>query len=345
MHGQFIWYDLMSSDAGLARKFYPHVLGWKTQEWKQSKPGQRYTMWMLGGQPLGGVAQVSEALRARGIKSHWIPTVEVRDVDKTVRQAQTLGGQVHFGPEDVPGTGRYAGLADPQGASFAVFTPSRPTPAFDGTPMVGRFSWHELMTSDSARAFDFYRELFDWEKTSDFDMGGGNLYRMFGRNGVPYGGMYNRAPELAHVAPNWLSYVNVKDVRKTTAAARKAGAKLVNGPMEVPGGDWIAAFTDPTGAAFAIHQRAAQGAQASATQAQPGTDATATATPRRPARKQSRRKKSARKSARKRPARVKSPARKSGSKASAVAPRRSATQKAKRAKARRSFGRRRGGSR
>lgn len=269
MHGQFVWYDLMTSDVAAAKKFYPTVLGWKANAWEHSAPGQPYTLWTQGGVPLGGVAQFSDEMRAQGMRSHWIPTVEVRDVDESTTLARSLGAQVHFGPEDIPGTGRYVSLADPQGASFAMFAPARPTLAFDGTPLLGRFSWHELMTTDYQQAFDFYRRLFDWQKTSDFDMGGGNTYLMFGMSGKPYGGIYNRAPEMGQVPPNWLSYVHVKDVRKATAAARRAGARLVNGPMEVPGGDWIAAFTDPQGASFAIHQLASQAALLTTTSATP----------------------------------------------------------------------------
>ena len=259
MHGQFVWYDLMSSDAATSKKFYPAVLGWKTMAFEDAPPDQPYTMWTRAGTPLGGVAQLSDEMRAQGLRSHWIPTVEVRNVDESVRQAQALGAQVHFGPQDIPGTGRYASLADPQGASFAMYTPARETYAFDGKPVVGRFSWHELMTTDYERAFDFYRRLFGWEKTSEYDMGGGNMYLMYGMGGVPFGGIYNRTPEMPAAPPNWLSYVHVKDVRKTTEVAKRAGARLVNGPMEVPGGDWIAAFTDPQGAAFAIHQSAGAG--------------------------------------------------------------------------------------
>jgi hypothetical protein len=31
------------------------------------------------------------------------------------------------------------------------------------------------------------------------------------------------------------------------------GGKIVNGPMQVPGGDWIAQGIDPQGAMFAVH--------------------------------------------------------------------------------------------
>ena len=256
MHGQFVWYDLMTSDAASSKKFYAAVVGWKTMEWEGSTPDQPYTLWTRAGTPLGGVAQFSDEMRAQGMRSLWIPTVEVRSVDESVRQAQALGAQVHFGPENIPGTGRYASLADPHGASFAVYTPESETWAFDGTPVVGRFSWHELMTTDYQKAFEFYERLFGWQKSSEYDMGGGNMYLMYGMGGAPFGGIYNRAPEMPAVPPNWLSYIHVKDVRKTTEVAKRSGARLVNGPMEVPGGDWIAAFTDPQGATFAIHQAA-----------------------------------------------------------------------------------------
>ena len=55
--------------------------------------------------------------------------------------------------------------------------------------------------------------------------------------------------------PFWLPYFHVKDIETSTAAAKKAGATVQNGPMEVPGGDWIVVMGDPQGAAFAMHAR------------------------------------------------------------------------------------------
>jgi len=59
-----------------------------------------------------------------GMPSFWLPYFMVTDVDATAASAKSLGGQVHFGPQDIPGTGRFAIIADPQGAAFAVFTPA-----------------------------------------------------------------------------------------------------------------------------------------------------------------------------------------------------------------------------
>ncbi|HEX3866902.1 MAG TPA: hypothetical protein VHV78_09125 [Gemmatimonadaceae bacterium] len=66
--------------------------------------------------------------------------------------------------------------------------------------------------------------------------------------------MMKRAPNMP--PSNWLHYAKVKDTADAAVdRATKAGAKLVLGPMEVPGGDRIAVLIDPQGAAFALHSK------------------------------------------------------------------------------------------
>ena len=93
---------------------------------------------------------------------------------------------------------------------------------------------------------------------------------MFGRGGgIPNGGIM-KPPPGAPAA--WQPYAMVKDAKAAAAAAASSGGKIVNGPMEVPGGDWIAVGTDPQGAMFAVHSlnpataRQAQPANAERTQ-------------------------------------------------------------------------------
>ncbi|MNC98871.1 27 kDa antigen Cfp30B [compost metagenome] len=57
------------------------------------------------------------------VPSFWLPYFLVTDVETSVAKATSLGAQVHFGPQTIPDGGRFAVLADPQGAAFAVFTP------------------------------------------------------------------------------------------------------------------------------------------------------------------------------------------------------------------------------
>ena len=52
----------------------------------------------------------------------------------------------------------------------------------------------------------------------------------------------------------WIYYTETSDLDAAIARATKKGAKVMNGPMDVPGGGRIAQFMDPQGAAFALHQ-------------------------------------------------------------------------------------------
>ena len=125
----------------------------------------------------------------------------------------------------------------------------------------GRFVWYDLMTpdpdSDYEMAFSFYNELFGWEKTEEMDMGEMGIYQMFGPEsdvGFSYGGMFNRSPEMPDHS-FWLYYIMVPDMDVAVTLVKENGGKILNGPMEVPGGDVIAQCMDPQGAAFALHTR------------------------------------------------------------------------------------------
>jgi predicted enzyme related to lactoylglutathione lyase len=247
MHGQFTWYELTTPDVEASKKFYSRFTSWGTQAFDND-----YTMFTLDGVPITGIFRLTDEMRGQGIPPNWMPYVETSNVDDTVLKARSLGGKVVAGPDDIPNTGRFAVLQDPQGATFGVYKSIHPSNAWNGDPVVDRFSWHELMTDDYAKAFDFYRALFDWDQTSEMDMGGGLMYRLFGQGGKMYGGMYDRVPGMEGIPPFWLVYIHVKDVGKAVAAATKAGAFIQRPRMPIPGGT-IAILGDPHGAAFAFH--------------------------------------------------------------------------------------------
>jgi predicted enzyme related to lactoylglutathione lyase len=247
--GRFVWYDLMTKDQEKAKGFYTKVFGWGTETWNGPMP---YTMWTVAKTPVGGLMAMPP--NAAGAPPHWLAYIAVPDVDATVRDAETRGGKTHVKPTDIPTVGRFAVLMDPQGAAFAVFKSSNPAGP-DAPPKTGEFSWHELATTDVVAAFRFYEALFGWEKRADHDMGPGGLYRLFGRKGREIGGMFKKPPEMP-APPNWLQYVMVDGATATVDRVKGNGGQVLNGPMEVPGGDWIAQCLDPQGAAFAIHSKA-----------------------------------------------------------------------------------------
>jgi predicted enzyme related to lactoylglutathione lyase len=211
-------------------------------------------MFATGSGPIAGMMRLSDELRQKGVPPHWLPYIGADDVDATVASAERFGAKVQHAPSDIENNvGRFAVLTDPQGAAFGVYRPGQAgSGAPRGTPAPGQYSWHELATSDAEAAFEFYSTLFGWQAMQRMDMGAAGTYLIFGRDGQQRGGMY----KLTRAAgPHWLSYVEVASADAAATAAREAGAKVLNGPMDVPGGR-IVQLTDPAGALFAVHSSA-----------------------------------------------------------------------------------------
>lgn len=244
--GRFVWYELMTSDPQAAVAFYTAVTGWKTQSWDAD-----YTMWQSGQGPLGGTMKLPAEAAKMGAPPHWIASVAVDDVDATAAQAVDLGGKLHYGPTDIPNAGRYALIADPSGAMIAIFGAGSPMLAARDVTKEGEFSWHELMSGDLDGALTFYLPLFGWKELDRMDMGEMGPYVLFGQGDKQYGGMMRKPPSMPVSA--WQYYVHVKDLDAAVEKATSTGGKLINGPMEVPGGDRVAQLMDPQGAFFALH--------------------------------------------------------------------------------------------
>jgi predicted enzyme related to lactoylglutathione lyase len=208
-------------------------------------------MWVSGQGPLGGVMALPPEAAKMGAPPHWMAHVQVADVDATAARVKKLGGKVYKEPEDIPTVGRFAVIADPQGASLSIFKPSEAMTLHDRTKE-GEFCWNELGTSDSEAAFRFYSEIFGWKVLQEMDMGPGGKYRIFGVGDKQLGGMMTM-PKGSPIPPSWLYYTQVPDLDAAIGRAKNKGAKLLNGPMDVPGGR-MAQLLDPQGAAFALHQ-------------------------------------------------------------------------------------------
>jgi len=262
IRGRFIWHELMTTDPEAAGAFYPKVVPWKTQP--SGMPS--YTLWMAGKTQTGGLMALPDG-PASGTPPSWLIYIGTPSVDVTVEKAQRLGGKVLKGATDIPNVGRFAVLADPQGAAFAVFTPSGAAPAAAPSGGPGEFSWHELATTDQQGAVRFYSDLFGWQKGPAHDMGPIGVYQLIEHAGAQIGGVYN--PQGASIPPHWLSYVRVTDVDKAVSAAKAAGGRVLHGPIEVPGGSWIAMLVDPQGGAFAVHEPPRTAAAAKPTASKP----------------------------------------------------------------------------
>jgi predicted enzyme related to lactoylglutathione lyase len=252
MHGQFVWYELTTPDPDAATKFYPRFTNWGTQKFDDN-----YMMWTHDGVPFAGIYRLNDEMKARGTPPNWMPYIESSDVDGTATKAKSLGATILAGPDDIPGTGRFAVIQDPQGAIFGVYKSLNQSNPWNGQVAIGKPSWHELMTHDYKQAASFYGTLFNWEKAGEMDMGGGQMYYMFGQKGAAgmYGGMFSMTDEWKGMHPFWLVYIHVKDVAKAVEIATRNGASVHRPQMDIPGGS-IAILGDPQGAGFAVHHAA-----------------------------------------------------------------------------------------
>jgi predicted enzyme related to lactoylglutathione lyase len=333
--GRFVWHELMTSDPQAAAGFYKKVVGWKTQNWDKDSS---YRMFVAKSGPVSGFMQLPEQAKAMGAPPNWMSYIGTPDVDATARRAAELGGRVLREPDDIPGAGRFAVLQDPQNAVFAAYTAPAGAPAM-GEPGLGDFSWHELATSDLDGALRFYQALFGWEKTEGMDMGPMGIYQMFGWNGKSVGGMYTKPKEMP-MPSHWLPYAMVADAKRAAAAAQSLGAKIINGPMEVPGGGWIAVGIDLQGAVFAVHSAAPAVKKAAA----PAKSA-ASSKPKKKAAPKKAKKKATPKKAKKKAASKKAAARSRKRPAKKAARRRPVAKKAAKKKAARKGAKKKGGSR
>lgn len=105
------WNELQVRDLDAAKKFYPALFPWRMKE------SEEYTEWHVGENAVGGMI-VSQW--PSEVPSVWLPYFAVADCDAAVGKVQSLGGAVFVPPMDIPKVGRFAVVADPQGAAFAV---------------------------------------------------------------------------------------------------------------------------------------------------------------------------------------------------------------------------------
>lgn len=249
--GRFCWHELMTTDPAAALRFYGKLAGWTAETHAQDPT---YHILKTRGKMIGGVTDLPQQARQMGSPSHWVPYVEVTDVDDAVRKATNMGGKIYVSPADIPDMGRFSVLADNQGATFAVYRANTGISA-DTEPGPGEFSWHEMIAGNLDAAWTFYHALFGWEKGAAMDMGATGIYQVYRNAGGTrdLGGMYTKPADLP-APPHWLCYINVKNAATAGEYTAANGGKVTMGPLVVPGGGHIIAGLDPQGAAFAAFE-------------------------------------------------------------------------------------------
>ena len=109
--------------------------------------------------------------------------------------------------------------------------------------------WNELAAKDDAAALAFYKARFGWETVGSMPMGEMGDYRFLAANGVNIGALM-RSP--SGQAPRWIYYIGVEDIDAAMGKIEAGGGQVLDGPQEIPGGEYSLHACDPQGAAFGL---------------------------------------------------------------------------------------------
>lgn len=251
----WIWYELMTTDPAAAARFYGAVVGWEITKYPAPDDAPQYWVCHAGGRGVAGIMNKPAEVPAH-VSPNWSGYIHSANADSTAAAVQEAGGSILRAPFDIPGVGRIAVVADPQGGRFNLMQPTpQDAPPKLAQNTLGNVCWCELH-SDSEDNFDFYQKLFGWQKVQAMDMGEFGVYQTFTTNDNPStgGSMRKHAtgPE-AEMPTYWLFYFCVDGIDAAMARVQRSGGTIFMGPHQVPGDTWIALGRDPQGGVFALH--------------------------------------------------------------------------------------------
>lgn len=260
-HGDFIWYELMTTDRTAAEAFYGPLLGWKfggDESYRQVEASEGH---------VAGILQLTPEMTSGGARPAWLGYIAADDADAMAASIEADGGKITMPPRDIEGAGRVAMVTDPQGTHFYVITP-KPREGVENPeshafsydrPRMGHCAWNELMTSDPDAAKQFYAKHFGWVKDGEMDMGELGKYEFLRHTGRAPEGAKMGAGMLGAVMglmgspmPVWSFYFRVPDIDVAAATITANGGNLFQEPIEIPGGEYSLNASDPQGAVFGL---------------------------------------------------------------------------------------------
>jgi predicted enzyme related to lactoylglutathione lyase len=240
--GTFCAVDLVTPDREASKAFYGGLLGWTAEDLDHG-----YTAFRQDGAVVAGAVALSPELQAAGSPPAWSVYVRVEDLDATVGRAVALGGSQVGEVFAIPGAGRGAAIADPQGAVLLLWEAA----GFEGAELVnanGAWAWNDLQTRDPEAAVPFYEALLGWELTPVEESDG--AYWTLANDGRTIGGVMR---STLVPRPFWTVYFGVDDVDAALERVAAGGGTTLLEPIAVPAGRFAMAL-DPQGAAVCLFE-------------------------------------------------------------------------------------------
>lgn len=253
-NGTFCWPELTAADWKSAKEFYCKLFNWQAND-QEIGDDSYYTMLQKSDQDIGAMYQMMPEQKERGVKTHWLSYIAVDSVDQTVAKAKALGAEIIAGPHDVFEAGRMAMIAEPGGATFAIWQANQ----HKGAAILNEnetMCWNELATRDSDKSGDFYSQLFGWQpQINTMD---GVRYTEFLVAGVPNSGMLKMTEEWGDLPPHWMLYFAVSNCDQYAEKAITLGATICVPPTDIPDIGRFSVINDCQGATFSIIELLAQ---------------------------------------------------------------------------------------
>lgn len=251
VHGEPIWYELLTKDVMRATSFYSGLIGWQVVD--AEMPGMDYHLAMQGLAAIGGLMPLTDEMCEAGAMPCWLPYFGVDDVDAAVAKAISGGAEVQLPAFDVPDVGRMAMLMHPHVGAFYVMRGASEEPSVSfaaRAPQLGHVAWNELSSSDPESAKTFLSDVFGFTKTGGMDIGDLGEYEFLS---VAGGGFAIGAvmPLMEGMPVSlWTTYFRIADIDAGAAFIKANGGTVLVEPMEIPGGDYSFTALDPDGAVF-----------------------------------------------------------------------------------------------
>jgi uncharacterized protein len=116
MANPFVHMELTTPDVAKSKAFYYKMFNWIFED-NQMGPDMVYSTFKTDSGPGGGMFTMP------GAPTFWLPYVGVEEINAATEKAKSLGATIHKGPIEVPGHGWMTILADPTGATIALWQP------------------------------------------------------------------------------------------------------------------------------------------------------------------------------------------------------------------------------
>ncbi len=242
--GSFVGAVLLTDDAPATAAFYSQVFGWNLERADDGGYAVHHRGRIIAGiSPLQNAEEDIE-------ESFWLVGLTVEDLDASLEAAETAGGRIYENAERVSEYGRFAVVADREGAPAMLIEPGR-QPLGD-TEGHGSWAWAELWTDDMAAAAGFYGPVVG---VSHHEIARGDgSYHVFGSRGQARVGMVTIPDEFDDVEPGWAPYVAVADLAEVLETTERLGGAVVFSRTEHPAEGAVALIRDPSGAVLFLYQ-------------------------------------------------------------------------------------------